>query len=127
MNDEDKKLDPVTEEIGKLMREQMNPRRLFAILWRKLLLAADMDEVRWNELMSIYIPRPGLTRKQETDACYALTKSLAGQEFTLGIFMKGLRLLRVSRFTMTLSVEFNDKPSVTVSHLFDMKDAVPEK
>lgn len=88
-------------------------------LWRRLLRESNMTVTRFNELMTIFTFEPGLTRKQETDRRGKLGKSLASTNVSLRTLITGLRMLKATRVTLTMRVEFQDRPSVEVAEMIN--------
>lgn len=88
---------------------------LLSRLFRRVLMAMDMDATRFNELVSNFVVAPGMTRKQETDARGRLRQALASPKISLGVFLDGFRLLKATRITFAMEVQFQDRPSVQVS------------
>jgi hypothetical protein len=84
-------------------------------LWRAVLRETDMTLTRFNELISVFVIEPGVTRRQEVDARRKLRVALASPGVTLRTLLNGLRMLKATRITFTMEVTFQDMPSVTVS------------
>lgn len=85
---------------------------LFSRAFRQILQQMNITERRWNELMSIYVPAPGMTRRQEMDARRRLGRALAGNNMTYRQFMQGLHMLGVSDIAVGLQLGFRNAPSV---------------
>lgn len=83
-------------------------------LYRRVLQEMEMTPERFNELMTIFVVEPGLTRKQQTDRRGKLMHSLASANVSLRSLINGLRMLKATRVTFALRVEFQDRPEITV-------------
>jgi hypothetical protein len=104
----------IDKEIKKELEKLNSPAFLLTRLWRKVLLEYGMTTERFDELMSIYVAQPGMTRKQETDSRGKLRQALASPKMTLLMLLNGLRMMKATKITFALRVEFLDRPPVTV-------------
>lgn len=105
----------IEEAIKEDPKKLTSPAFLLARLWRRVLRETDMTAERFNELTSVFVMQPGMTRKQETDARGKLRHTLASSKMSLLALLNGLRLLKATRITFALQVEFQDRPSITVA------------
>lgn len=96
---------------------------VLAIMYRALLSAANINLSMFDQKLKEYIQhtfRDSTNNKDRTSIRAGLYKELMRPTMSFKVFMKGLRVIKVLRVQMSITVFTNLNKGITVSQMFDL-------